>query len=365
VVIAEGQEEGVIRNPDVLVTLERFQRYMEKQKLVGGSLTATNLVRNVFQMLQEGIPKWAVIPDDPRHVGNVFFLFMDTGGADQLERLIDKDFRNASVTIYYRDYTHDTVMGSIAMAKEFIVQNPMDGVNFRLAGGLLGILAAANEEVDWSYKWNLIAVLITVFVLSFLTYASVVGALIVMIPSIVAQPLSEAIMYLSRIDANINSLPVAAIGIGIGIDYGYYVLSRIVEEYGRFGDYDRAIEEALMTTGRAVVFTGTTLIASVIFWVLFPMKFQAQMAVLLALLLFFHVVGALAFIPATVSLIKPRFPLPPAVAGLFLLALGVGIGVLYAAHIFHMVTLGMLALLMAVVEYSVARRLGVVTAIRK
>ena len=94
----------------------------------------------------------------------------------------------------------------------------------------MGVLAAVNEEVEWSYRFNIGLVLLTVFVLSFLTYRSVIASLIVMIPSIVAQPLSEAVMYLGGIDLNIQSLPVAAIGIGIGIDYGYYVLSRIVEE---------------------------------------------------------------------------------------------------------------------------------------
>ncbi|MBI3300717.1 MAG: MMPL family transporter, partial [Deltaproteobacteria bacterium] len=164
-----------------------------------------------------------------------------------------------------------------------------------------------NDEVEWSYQVNLYLVLATVFVLSFLTYRSLAGALIVMIPSIVAQPLTETIMYWAQIDMNINSLPVAAIGIGIGIDYGYYVLSRITEEYGRLLDIDLAIEEALMTTGRAILFTGTTLTASVIFWLFFPMKFQAEMAFLLTVILFLHVVGALVFIPSMVSLFNPRF----------------------------------------------------------
>jgi hypothetical protein len=85
------------------------------------------------------------------------------------------------------------------------------------------------------------------------------------------------------------------------------VLSRITEEYPRFADVDVAIEEALMTTGRAILFTGTTLTASVIFWLFFPMRFQAEMALLLTLILFLHIVGALLFIPSMVSLFKPSF----------------------------------------------------------
>ena len=280
-ILAEGKEAGVIKDPVVLQTLEKFQRHMEQQELVGGSITVTTMARRLYQMFQEGIPKWGIIPDNPRDVGNIFYQFLNTIGADDLDTFLDKNSQNATITVYYKDYNHETVVGSIENAQEFIDAQSDRERHLPPRWRLLGILAAVNEEVEWSYKWNLILVMVTVFVLSMLTYASVVGALIVMIPSIVAQPLSEAMMYWMGIDANINSLPVAAVGIGIGIDYGYYVLSRIVEEFQRFGDHDRAIEEALMTTGRAIMFTGTTLTVSVIFWVFFPMKFQSEMAILL------------------------------------------------------------------------------------
>lgn len=356
VILAEGEKEGVIKDPQVLQTLEKFQRFMEQQKLVGGSITIGTMARRLYQMFQEGIPKWAIIPDNPRDVGNIFYQFLNTLGSDDLDHFIDKNSQFATITVYYKDYNHETVVGSIDRARQFIYENPVENIQFRLAGGLLGILAAVNEEVDWSYKWNLILVMVTVFVLSVLTYASVVGALIVMIPSIVAQPLSEAMMYWLGIDANINSLPVAAVGIGIGIDYGYYVLSRIVEEFQRLGDHDQAIEEALMTTGRAIMFTGTTLTVSVIFWIFFPMKFQSEMAVLLTLLLFLHVVGALAFIPGVVSLLKPRFPLPNKVMLIVLLATFGPAGILYYTGHADLLTLGIVAVVVATVEHWWATR---------
>src|SRR5438105_14682740 len=107
---------------------------------------------------------------------------------------------------------------------------------------------------------------------------------------------------------NVNSLPEAAVDIGIGIDYGYYVLSRIVEELTEEGaTFDDAIRRMFETTGKTVLFTGVSLTASIIFWVFFPMKFQADMALLLVLLLGFHLMGALMFIPPMVSLFRPRF----------------------------------------------------------
>ncbi len=168
-------------------------------------------------------------------------------------------------------------------------------------------VAHSELEVEWSYRVNVPLIFFVVFLLSLATYRSFIGAVIVMIPSIVAQPLSEAVMYLLGIDFNINSLPVAAVGIGIGIDYGYYVLSRIIEEYEITNDFDEAIRRAIATTGKAIIFTGTTLVVSVMFWLFFPLKFEAEMALLLMLLMVFHAIGALVFIPAMVSLLRPRF----------------------------------------------------------
>jgi len=255
-------------------------------------------------------------PDRDDHVGQLFFLLTSSTRRGELDRFFDPSHTDATITLFYRDYDHDTIERSIAQAKRYIATTaqPDDAVRYRLAGGLLGILAAVNEEVEWSHRANLALILAVVFALSVLTYRSVSGALIVMLPSLVAQPMSEAVMYWLGIDLNIHSLPVAAVGIGIGIDYGYYVLSRIVEEsaVGPNGaDLEDAIARAMRTTGKTVWFTGLSLTASIFYFVFFPMKFQAEMALLLILLLAFHLIGALLFIPSMVSLVRPRFAVAP------------------------------------------------------
>ena len=111
-----------------------------------------------------------------------------------------------------------------------------------------------------------------------------------------------------------------------------------------------------MTTGKAIMFTGTTLTMSVLFWVFFPMKFQAEMAILLTMLLFFHIVGALAFIPGIVSLLQPRFPLPNRPMLVLLLVTFVPALILYYTGYVNLLTLGALALVVAVGEHLWATR---------
>lgn len=314
VVIAEGKKNEALKDANTLNQLDLFSRFMKQSDetgSIGGSVTATTMLKRIFRTFHEADPKWEMLPTSSDHVGQLFFLLTSNTARGEMDRFFDMSMTNATVTIFYKDYNHEVIENSIKKAKEFIAQNsgPDDNVRYLLAGGLLGLLAATNEEVEWSYRVNLALILIVVFILSYLTYVSVVGALIVMIPSLISQPLSEAMMYFMNIDFNINSLPVAAVGIGIGIDYGYYVLSRIVEEYPKDRDFDQAIIRAYNTTGKTVLFTGLSLTASVVYWCFFPMKFQAQMAMLLVILLAFHLIGALMFIPPLVSLLRPKFAL--------------------------------------------------------
>ncbi len=313
VVVAEGQKKGALESAPALEGLDRFARHMEKQG-ASGSITPATLLRKIYRTFHEGDPKWSMLPDRDDHVAQLFFLLTSSTRRGELDRFFDASHTNATITLFYRDYDHDTIENSIAQAKRYIasVAGPDDTVRYRLAGGLLGILAAVNEEVERSHRINLGLILAVVFVLSYLTYRSGAGATNVMLPSLVALPMTEAMMYGLGIDLNIHSLPVAAVGIGIGIDYGYYVLSRIVEEYEVYAveetvSFESAIARAIRTTGRTVWFTGFSLTASIVYFVFFPMKFQAEMALLLTLLLAFHLIGALLFIPPMVNWIRPRF----------------------------------------------------------
>jgi len=307
VIIAEGQKEGAIKNAGTLQAMEDFQRFMETEGGAGGTLTFTNLIKRIFRMFHEGHPKWEMLPEDPKHLSQIGFQIENSSSPGEMDRWVDYSWTNATITCFYREYNNDLIHQCIAKAKEFIDANPVENVRFRLAGGLLGILAAVNEEVEYSYWASLIAVFVVVFILCILTFRSVAAGSILNLPLAVSQILSEAFMLVKGIDLNINSLPVAAIAVGIGIDYGIYLMARISEEYQVSSDYNHANRRALETTGKAIVFTATTLIAGVFFWIFIDLKFQAEMGLLLCLLMFLNMVNALVFVPTLVTVFKPNF----------------------------------------------------------
>jgi hypothetical protein len=307
VIIAEGKEKGALKNYETLQTMENFQRFMETEAGATGTLTFTNTVKRINRMFHEGHPKWEKIPKDKKALGEMGFIVQSNSTAGEMDRWIDPDWTNGTITCFYKGYNNESIKRSLSKASEFIEANPSDKVKFRLAGGLMGILSAVNQEVEYSYWVSLAVVFTAVFLLCALSFRSFMAGVILIIPLAISQVLSEVFMYVRGIDLNINSLPVAAIAVGIGIDYGIYLMARISEEYKTSGNYNIANSRALETTGKAIIFTATTLIAGVIFWGFVDVKFQAEMGLLLGLLMLLNMIDALVFIPSLVAIFKPKF----------------------------------------------------------
>ena len=127
-----------------------------------------------------------------------------------------------------------------------------------------------------------------------------------MIPVVLSQLAAEAFMVLMHIDLNVNSLPVAAAGAGVGVDYGIYHFSRMTDIYAEGGGLDEAVDTATATTGKAILFTATTMVAGTIFWWFSGLKFVAEMGLLLALLMVFNTFGGLVVVPAFVKVLLGR-----------------------------------------------------------
>jgi hypothetical protein len=307
VILVEGQEEGAIKDYDTLRAMEDFQIHMETHGGAGGSLTFNNMIKRVYRMFHEGNPKWEMLPTDPKHLGQIGFIIRNSAAPGEMDQWLDFSWTNATITCFYKNYNYDLIKNCIAQARTFIAEHTTDKIKFRLAGGLLGILYAVNEEVDYSYWVSLVVVFTAVFLLCVLTFRSIMAGLILIIPLAISQIVSEVFMLWYGIDLNINSLPVAAIAVGIGIDYGIYLMARIAEEYGKSGNYHQANLRAVETTGKAIIFTATTLIAGVVFWAFIDLKFQSEMGLLMGLLMLLNMVNALVFIPSLVALFKPGF----------------------------------------------------------
>jgi len=182
------------------------------------------------------------------------------------------------------------------------------GVQFVLAGGVMGILAAINDEVERGHVANISLILLVIYVLQTITYRSLWSGTIIVIQLATATMLSLAYMAVKGVGLNINTLPVQSVGVGIGVDYAIYIVDRIRQEVAETGgDVDEAVRRAVSTTGMAVTFTASTIVGGIATWMFSNLRFQAEMAQLLVILMVINMIGAITIVPAFYSIIKPKF----------------------------------------------------------
>jgi predicted RND superfamily exporter protein len=180
------------------------------------------------------------------------------------------------------------------------------GVQFVMAGGIMGILAATNDEVERSHVANIVLILFVIFVLHSVTYQSVPSGSIITLQLATATMLSLAYMAVRGVGLNINTLPVQSVGVGIGVDYAIYIVDRIRQEVADTADIDEAVRRAVRTTGMAVSFTATCIVGGIVLWSLSNLRFQAEMAQLLSILMVINMLGAITVVPAFYSALRPK-----------------------------------------------------------
>jgi hypothetical protein len=128
---------------------------------------------------------------------------------------------------------------------------------------------------------------------------------------VLANFLAFTYMSFKGIGLNINTFPVVSLGIGMGVDYGLYIVSRIIEVYRIEKDLAKSVRGGMITAGRAVFFTATMMTAGVIFWWFSPLRFQAEMGLLLGILMMVNMVVGVLVLPAVINIIKPKFVTNP------------------------------------------------------
>jgi predicted RND superfamily exporter protein len=478
-VVVETEMEGGIHRPEVMHEVEAFQRYMEQDPKVGGTLSIVDYLKAINRTFHNADPRWSSVPYTPPEIGGLLYLY-EAGSPDPriLNPVRDQVARNAAIRVFYGDHKGDTIREAIERVKGYINRRPTgavqarlavpeddwvatvfwwigpllpprpvtlaidvqhadgtysrekaeapdrtepppedsanriltlpritrelrdalvaakydsvakiasssveeiakvegfdlvtayalvkaakldrrnfrvveewksdekqihvevrkrglyepyelwvkyqggdferresgrwaEGTSFALASGLMGVLAASNEEVEGSNNATLIASFVTTFLIVLVSYGSFSIALYMIISLGTACVVSLAYMYFAHIGFDVNTLPVQALGVGVGVDYALYIMDRVVHERKRGHDVVEAVQIAIKTTGMAVFFTASTLVGGVIFWYFISsLRFAADMSILLSIVLTGNMIGAMLLVPAFTALFRPEF----------------------------------------------------------
>ncbi len=310
-VVVKGDKQRSLTNSLVMEDVKNFTDYMMKNSGAAGYQNIIAPLMTMPQKFHEDDPKWVGLADDPTAASAnlVGLLFAFEPG--DMNKFIDPKIMQTNVVVYYKDKTGPTIDRAIATAKRYIKEYSRlpEGFQYSLAGGVIGTEASINEMVASKQLQTLIIALLGVLFFCTLNFMSIKAGLALTLPLALSNFMAFAYMAINQIGLSVSTLPVSAAGIGMGVDYGIYLIARMQEE--KKLDPSASLNTVLIRTiqsyGKSIMYIAGTLVAGLLVWVLSPLKFQAQMGLMLAVILFLNCLGAIFMVPVLVLLFKPKF----------------------------------------------------------
>lgn len=291
--------EGECSKYETLNKVDALEWQLRQVDGVESTNTLALLNRRMLAGLNEGNAKWYDLTSNQDMLNTV------TAGAPR--GLYNDACSLLTLYVFLRDHKADTLVRVTDAVEAFSKSNDTDTVKFKLAAGSAGIDAATNIVVHKAWRQMMFLVYGAVVLLSFIAFRSWRAVLVAILPLVVTSALAEALMVWLGMGVKVATLPVIALGVGIGVDYALYILSVTLAQLREGKSLSESYYRALLFTGRVVMLTGVTLAIGVITWVASPIKFQADMGLLLAFMFLWNMLGALVLLPALAHfLLKPK-----------------------------------------------------------
>ena len=301
----------VARQAETVQTQYLLQYLMENSDFKPvASLSFADYLPEANRLFAGGDPRWAPLDMRDRSVAAAAGALLFGTSPKAFLHVTDFEQQHTTVSFWYKDNKQETVDAALTSARNALSQlgTDFDAFTIRLGSGTMALQQSINDTVA-RFEWIILALLNAVILIS-CTYAyrSITAGIILLIPVNMSNVFLAAAMVQMGIGLDVNTLPIAAIGIGVGIDYGIYLLSRIYEEFQGEPDYGHAITKAVGTTGKAIFFTAVIVLLGILPWYfLSELRFLADMGLLLVLIMLINMVIALIVIPHLVWLLKPKF----------------------------------------------------------
>lgn len=291
-VIAEADADACV-NFDVVEEIDRFAWRMDNVEGVASTLSVLNYAKMVYRGLNEARLSAEVLPR------NQFSLAQSTALVPTTSGLLNGDCSAMAIFIFTEDHRAETISRIVDAVKQYEQEtSDTDAVSFRLATGNVGVMAATNEVVEEQELMVVFWVYVVVISFIWLSFRNLSSVLSIVLPLSLVSMMAYGVMAYLGIGLKVATLPVVALAVGIGVDYGIYIYATLEEGVKSGKSIEQALVDTLGKTGKAVVFTGIALGLSVATWLFSQLQFQADMGILLVFMFTANMFGAILLLPA-------------------------------------------------------------------
>jgi predicted RND superfamily exporter protein len=306
-ILVKGKSEDSIKNPQVLRGIEAIQRFLEKDPLVGKTISIVDFIKKMNQAMHGDDPAFFTIPQDQNLIAQYLLLYSNSGEPGDFDAYVDTGYQNALITTFIK--SDGTAFVSVLIDKVKLFSNQLFGrdADIEIGGGISGGVALTETMVREKIL-NILQIMAVVFIITSLVFRSVWAGMLILVPLLAAVSVNFGIMGLLGIPLQIGTVIISAMAVGIGADYGIYLSYRLREELRKGGDEASALRRAFQSAGKAILFVSSAvaggfgiLMLSWGFWIHLYLGFLISMAMLVSS------ASALTLFPALVFHFRPKF----------------------------------------------------------
>lgn len=308
-IFVEGKGQDTLLSSQVLKEMDGLQRYLEKEvNGVGRTLSLVEYVKGMNMVMFAGNRREFRIPDNDKTIAEYLFLYSLTGFPGDFDPVVNYNYQYANIKVDLKDHKASTINEVLKKTEEWIkTKHNTKDVDFTYAGGNIGMLAAVNQTVTPMLTVNSLQTSFLVLLCLVIAYGWVSGWLL-FLPLIFRTLLVFGLLGFLKVGLTSEIIPVVALGIGFGDDFGIYIMSRVIDELKEGGGaLKEALITAMSTSGKAVFFTGLCLTIGIATWMISPILMQARLGALLGFFIFFNAIGTLIVMPSMIMTVKPKF----------------------------------------------------------
>jgi predicted RND superfamily exporter protein len=298
VIVQTQGVQGACTDFEIMDRIDRFELYLRNVHGVQSVVALPGLAKAINAGWNEGSLKWRALSR------NRDVLAQAVTPVDTASGLLNSDCSAMQVLVFTRDHKGTTIAHIVREIRKFARDNDTARMRLLLAGGNVGVMAATNEAVDAAEVTMLVSIFGTIILLCWLTFRQWQAVLCITVPLMLVSVLCNALMAGLGIGLKVSTLPVIALGVGVGVDYGIYLYERFKHHLGE--GMQTAFYEALRQRGTAAAFTALTMSVGVGSWAFSTLKFQADMGILLAFMFLVNMLGAILLLPALATLLLGR-----------------------------------------------------------
>ena len=311
-ILVDGGNQDSLIDSTALNKIDSLQKYLlNNVEQAGYAVSITDYVKGLNFAMFSGDRKYFTIPENNRTIAEYLFLYEISTYPGDFEPVITLDYSKANIKVDLKDHTSATIDSVVSKTKHWIKQNVRGkgGLRFIFAGGDIGMLAAINEIISRSIIPNIVFISALIFIYIYFIFGSSSAGLLLLVPLLFSVLIVFGIFGLTNMSLTCETLPLAALSEGLGVNYGIYVLTRLYQEARRRShpSYKEALRATLITSGKAVFFSGMIVSIGIFVWLFSDIRLQARLGLTLGLTLIINMLASLVLLPLLVTIFKPKF----------------------------------------------------------